>query len=139
MIPREFVALSTARTPFGLWEEAPVASSEGSVDRKRELATRPPLTRLVNRDHHAIRLLLTILYVAQQETSPGTAYINNRPNHARVTGSDIQPWSALTAVRRDGGNARARRLRLVRALQALERLGIVNPQRHPRSGRQNPF
>jgi hypothetical protein len=134
-IPAGFVRLQEER-PASQWESAPYAP----LDRRREVATRPPMTRLVNRDSNALSLLLTVHFIAQLEGDAGTNYINRRPN-TYVKSGDVQAaWARLAAIEQPSDTLRLSRTRVVRALQALERQKIVAPTLTP-SGRKSwePF
>lgn len=120
---RRLVALKERRADE-VWSEVVPGTKP---DLRAELASRPPLTRLVNRDNNSISFLMTMLYVANQTTLPGHKFRNGRPNHVR-TDDDIECWAALAGFRTPG-SSRAVRARLVRSLQALNRLDIVRPHR----------
>lgn len=123
-IPAGFVRLPEER-PSSLWESALPYTP---LVQKREVTTRPPMTRLVNRDSNALSLLLTALFIAQLEGEPGTNYINGHPNTYVKSGSDNGPaWARLAAIEQPTDTLRLTRTRVVRALQALERHNIVAP------------
>jgi hypothetical protein len=89
----------------------------------RQLLTRPPLTRLINRSSHAaVSVLLTAIYLAHVEGEPGSAYVNRHRNHL---GAGLEAsWVTLCGLFGAPGK-RARRARLTRALTRLNEHGFV--------------
>lgn len=98
--------------------------------RETDHATRPPMTRLVGKRSHALRLYLTLVFVAQLETAAGAPYLNDRPN-TMVDGQGRYPWVELAGLWRspDGATPRAhtrRRRRMIDgALDTLSANGLV--------------
>jgi hypothetical protein len=76
-IRRSFIRLSTAR-PRQEDESWP-----GSAEERLEadVATRPPLTKLIHRPGNALQAYLSMLYVAQVEVEPGARWRNERDNN----------------------------------------------------------
>ncbi|MGH3890904.1 MAG: hypothetical protein ACRDTW_04960 [Rhodococcus qingshengii] len=62
-------------------------------DRAKDLATRPPLTKLVNRAGNTLQVYLTMLFIAQLETPMGAYPSNTRPN------SYADGWAALAGLK----------------------------------------
>jgi hypothetical protein len=116
---QDFVRLRQARDVQGLSTDNDAEIQPGGVAshrRARELASRPPLTRLVNRRSNALALLMTAVYVAHLEVGPGAMFGSDRRNATKV--GNLVPWSALAGMNapRDG---RARRVRVTRAIDEL--------------------
>lgn len=94
----------------------------------RDLATRPPVTRLVHRKSNALPLLLTGIYVAHLEGTPGQAFSNGHRNATRMTGAES--WATLAGLHTSGKSGpRNRRVRVTRALAQLEAAGLVETGR----------
>ena len=94
----------------------------------RDLATRPPVTRLVHRKGNALPLLLTAIYVAHLEGTPGQAFSNGHRNVTKMAG--IESWATLAGLHASGKSGpRNRRVRVTRALAQLEAVGLVETGR----------
>jgi hypothetical protein len=94
----------------------------------RDLATRPPVTRLVHRKSNALPLLLTAIYVAHLEGTPGQAFSNGHRNATRMPGTES--WATLAGLHASGRSGpRNRRVRITRALAQLEAAGLVETGR----------
>jgi hypothetical protein len=94
----------------------------------RDLATRPPVTRLVHRKGNALPLLLTAIYVAHLEGTPGRAFSNGHRNATKETGAES--WATLAGLYASGRSGpRNRRVRVTRALAQLEAAGLVETGR----------
>jgi hypothetical protein len=88
-----------------------------------DVETRPMMTKLVARRSHALKLLLTIIYVAHMHTSPGSAFDNDHPNILSERGR--APWLLLSGMSPDVPFHHRRYLR--RSLNvALDRLAALN-------------
>ena len=97
---------------------------EQDRERARELATRPPLTRLVHRESNVLALYLAAIYVAHLEVAAGSGYTNNR--HNIVNGRDgAKAWNVLSGLWMPGSHA-ARRARVRRALAELSAARLVS-------------
>lgn len=94
----------------------------------RDLATRPPVTRLVHRKSNALPLLLTAIYIAHLEGTPGQAFSNGHRNATKMTGAES--WATLAGLHASGRSGpRNRRVRVTRALAQLETAGLVETGR----------
>jgi hypothetical protein len=88
-----------------------------------DIESRPVMTKLVARQSHALKLLLTVIYVAHMSTSPGSAFDNRHPNNMSEHGR--APWLALSGMSPDVPFHRRRYLR--RTLNtALDKLADLN-------------
>jgi hypothetical protein len=104
----------------------------------RDLATRPPVTRLVHRKSNALPLLLTAIYVAHLEGTPGQAYSNGHRNATRTAGAES--WATLAGLHASGKSGpRNRRVRVTRALAQLETAGLVETGRERQRDRFESF
>ena len=104
----------------------------------RDLATRPPVTRLVHRKSNALPLLLTAIYVAHLEGTPGQAYSNGHRNATRTAGAES--WATLAGLHASGKSGpRNRRVRVTRALAQLETAGLVETGRERQRHRFESF
>jgi hypothetical protein len=115
----DFVRLRQARDVQELSTDDDAEVQPGGVvarRRARELASRPPLTRLVNRRSNALALLMTGVYVAHLEVGPGGMIRSDRRNATKVGG--LVPWSALAGMNAPR-DSRARRARVTRAIDEL--------------------
>lgn len=118
-----FVYLSEARP------ELPDLNNEAIQDPKlrntsrlrRDIQTRPPLTKLVNRKSNALPLLLTTTYVAHLECQPGRIFQNEHGN--AIARSGAPSWAALAGL--GAVSLRVRRVRVTRALQELADISLV--------------
>lgn len=99
--------------------------------RETDIATRPPMTRLV-RSSRALKLELTVVLAATCSAPPGGAFSNNRPLTHRDHG-----WAALTADR--SASPRERRRHLQRALSELDRWNLVQLGKPSSHGRYDRF
>ena len=129
VIRSRFACMERARSLAGGEDDdepqdlAPAARARA---RRREIASRPPLTRLVHRATNALAVYLTAVYVGHLEAKPGHAVINSRHN-TRTTEGARKSWSllaGLTAPR----DIRTRRARMRRALDELVTAQLVNIQ-----------
>ena len=94
----------------------------------RDLATRPPVTRLVHRKSNALPLLLTAIYAAHLEGTPRQAFSNGHRNATKMTGTES--WATLAGLHASGKSGpRNRRVRITRALAQLEAVGLVETGR----------
>jgi hypothetical protein len=94
----------------------------------RDLATRPPVTRLVHRKSNALPLLLTAIYVAHLEGTPRQAFSNGHRNATNMRGAES--WATLAGLYTSGRSGpRNRRVRVTRALAQLEAAGLVETGR----------
>ena len=109
---------SQVEEPQGL---SPTAQARA---RRREIDTRPPLTRLVHRQSNALSLYLTAIYVAHLEAKPGRAF-NNRRHNTRSKEDVGRSWSLLAGLSAPR-DIRSRRARMRRALDELVAAGLVN-------------
>lgn len=119
---RQFVRLASARA-LRDEDHAPTA-----VEMAEEVATRPPLTRLVYRRSIALSMYLTAVVVAQG----APASIGNPGLGRPFATTDPASWATLTGLRRM--SARVRRVRLQRALTQLWDRSLVElaPERESR-------
>lgn len=94
---------------------------------RRDVATRPPLTKLVFRKTNALALYLTAIYVAHLEGAPGAQFQNRHRN--AITESGIHSWASLAGLGGPAGGSkgapRARRVRVTRALTELAKFNLV--------------
>src|SRR5262249_28078241 len=88
---------------------------------RRDIQTRPSLTKLVNRKTNALSLLLTIIYIAQLECQPGRIF-RNRHNNA-IAKPNAPSWATLAGL--GVAPLRVRRVRVTRALRELADIGLV--------------
>ena len=118
LLDRSFVRLPAPRA-------RPTPEADGGPSPARaqveDRATRPPCSRLIRRQSHALPLYLTLLCVAQADFPPGTPVPpgGGRPYSAARTGS----YAVLMGLR--DLNARNRSLRLDRAMRELHSAGLV--------------
>jgi hypothetical protein len=104
----------------------------------RDLATRPPVTRLLHRKSNALPLLLTAIYVAHLEGTPGQAYSNGHRNATRTAGAES--WATLAGLHASGKSGpRNRRVRVTRALAQLDTAGLVETGRERQRDRFESF
>lgn len=85
-----------------------------------DVATRPPLTKLIYRASNALPLYLTLLYVAHLEYGPGEYPVNDRENNGD------HGWVELSGLLSSGPSNRELNLRLTRALKKLARQNLVS-------------
>jgi len=88
---------------------------------RRDIETRPPLTKLVNRKTNALSLLLTTIYVAHLECQPGQAFRNDHGNAIPKPG--VPSWATLAGL--GTASLRTRRVRVTRALRELADVSLV--------------
>ena len=87
------------------------------------------MTRLVHRKSNALPLLLTAIYVAHLEGTPGRAFSNGHRNATKVTGG-AESWATLAGLYASGKSGpRNRRVRVTRALAQLEAVGLIETGR----------
>lgn len=89
-----------------------------------DVETRPPMTRLVDRRRHSLRLLLTAFFVARMTTEPGKEFVNVWPNMPKRTGTS---WLTLSGLQRDVSpvQRRSRRRMFNTALDGLAKHSLV--------------
>lgn len=89
-----------------------------------DVETRPPMTKLVERRRHSLRLLLTAIFVARMTTEPGREFNNVWPNMPKRTGTS---WLTLSGLQRDVApvQRRSRRRMFNTALDGLARHSLV--------------
>jgi hypothetical protein len=87
----------------------------------RDIETRPPLTKLVNRKTNALSLLLTTIYIAHLECQPGRTFRNVHRN--AITKPEAPSWATLAGL--GATSLRTRRVRVTRALHELADAGLV--------------
>lgn len=138
LLRRQFVALDTARqlrsVHDGDAEELVEFQSEAAQQRRaREIATRPPLTRLTHRHSNALSLYLTAVYVAHLEAKPGSTFTNTRRNALGT--KERRAWIVLSGLSAAPTKA-AKRARMRRAL---DELAIADLAALDRSGRQKRY
>ena len=129
VLRRRFIRLGAARQTIlaseSQVEEPQELSPPAQVrERRREIDTRPPLTRLVHRQSNALSLYLTAIYVAHLEAKPGRAF-NNRRHNTMTKEDGGRPWSLLAGLSAPR-DIRSRRARMRRALDELVAAGLVN-------------
>lgn len=122
----------TIRSEF-IWSESERARHQDDAPVDEDVRTRPALTRILHeRNPHALALYLTGLYVTQMlaeryhRTEGGrqqTFVPTSRPNVFGTAGD--ASWVALSGLAQDGVKPADRRRRLTRALDALDRNGLV--------------
>lgn len=89
-----------------------------------EVRSRPPMTKLVDRRRHSLRLLLTAFFVARLTTEPGKKFVNNRPN---TPSSGDASWMTLAGLHLNvpATKTRDRRRKFNTAIDALDRHNLV--------------
>jgi hypothetical protein len=102
-------------------EHSPAAQAR---ERRKEIDTRPPLTRLVYRQSNALSLYMTAIYVAHLEAKAGKAF-NNRRHNTRGKEDAKGSWCLLAGLSAPR-DIRSRRARMRRALDELVAAGLVN-------------
>lgn len=97
-------------------------------ERRREIDTRPPLTRLIHRQSNALSLYLTAIYLAHLEAKSGHAFDNRRHNTRRKEDAS-RSWCLLAGltVPRDIPSRRARMRRALDELVAADLVSIQPP------------
>lgn len=98
-----------------------LAKPRGDRDTSRaeDLRSRPPMTRLVTRRRHSLKLVLSMIYVAHLESDVGEQFRNRHPNTPRSGG--IYSWLELAGLWSRAAGApsvqvRARRRRVTTAI-----------------------
>jgi hypothetical protein len=118
-------------------EEEPARRARSRL--ARDLATRPPVTRLVHRKGNALPLLLTAIYVAHLEGTPRQAFSNGHRNATKMEGG-AESWATLAGLHASGRSGpRNRRVRVTRALAQLEAAGLVETGREHQRDRFEDF
>lgn len=122
-----FIRLEEARRPGGRPADPEIADGMGREETlRRDVETRPPLTRLIFRRSLSLPLLLSVICVAHLESNPGQRFINRHGVSMRVAGESQFTWAQLSGMDRGRSEtARARRARITRALDELANAGIV--------------
>lgn len=89
-----------------------------------EVRSRPPMTKLIARRRHSLRLLLTAFFVARLTTDPGRTFVNNRPN---TPNSGDGSWMTLAGLHANvpATKTRDRRRKFNTALDALDQHNLV--------------
>jgi len=122
-----FIRLEEPRRPGGRPPDQDVAdemSREESL--RRDVETRPPLTRLIFRRSLSLPLLLSAIYVAHLESNPGKRFINRHGVSMKVAGDSQFTWAQLAGMDRGRSETpRARRARITRALEELSNAGMI--------------
>lgn len=104
--------------------------------RTDDLVTRPAATRLINRKNTALRVLMSVIYVAHLECEPGKTFVNRHPNIFAEPG--FAPWWKLCGQHVAASTGRTNREHgraLNRALSLLHDLGLVETGQAPAAGR----
>lgn len=121
------------------------ATGEGVWDRATDIATRPPLTKLIAAaGSRALPVYASLLYVAQLQTDAGTTAFDNDYPNAPTSGVGVC-WTELTGVHHgnDGRShregARRRRRALTTALDSLVDHGLVDLAQPGGRGMYNKF
>lgn len=122
-----FIRLATRRTPGGLPADPDVAGEMNNDEKlRRDVETRPPLTRLIFRRSFSLPLLLTAIYVAHLESKPGKRFENRHGLSAKAAGESPFSWAQLSGMDKGRSDStRARRSRVTRALDELAAAGMV--------------
>lgn len=115
-IRREFVRLAEPRP-------APEAEVPYKERRAADLASRPPLTKLIHRKSNALALYLTAIYIAHLEQPPGAAVPNTHHNTFRPSGYG-PAWATLAGMH-DGASQTVRHRRMHRALAELSKYDLI--------------
>ena len=105
-IRRSFVRLAADR-PVREDDSWPTAVREKL---RADVATRPPLTTLIQRPGNALQVYLSMLYIAQLEFEPGIRWVNDRDNNGRGG------WGELAGLFAPAVSSKELNLRLTRAL-----------------------
>lgn len=92
--------------------------------RAADLASRPPLTKLIHRKGNALALYLTAIYVAHLEHVPGAA-VPNKTHHNTFRPPGHGPAWATLAGMHDSATPAVRHRRMHRALTTLERYDLI--------------
>jgi hypothetical protein len=102
--------------PRPVLEEPEEASADRQKALQADLASRPPLTKLIHRKTNALQVYLTAIYLAHLDGQPGKSFRNERRNAVKAGGQDS--WALLAGLA-GLGSPRARRLRVTRTLAEL--------------------
>lgn len=97
----------------------PRAADTALASRNGDAATRPPLTKLIYRPSNALKVYCTAVYISHQEFEPGQRVEN------RYRNSFNDGWVDLCGLRSPGISTRELNLRLTRALNKLDKHGLV--------------
>ncbi|MCZ2825994.1 MULTISPECIES: hypothetical protein [unclassified Modestobacter] len=134
------------RSPFiALADLRPAAQPDGQEDpdeisvaerRRRDWATRPPLTRLAMRKSHALATYLALVYATQADPGAVKPGWTNRRGNVNKNGGRA-PWSVVSG--RWANSPRARRMRLNRDLDDLARADLIQLGGHKEQGRYEGF
>jgi len=119
----QFVRLETPRRLVQPEEPQELSPAERRRERAREIGSRPPLTRLVNRPTNALALYLSAVYMAHLEAQPGHAFTNRRHNTVNKRDGS-KAWNLLAGMWTTAGPA-GRRARMRRAVKDLSSAGLV--------------
>lgn len=108
-IRRSFTRLSAARPDRedDSWPKTARSALKADVD------TRPPLTKLIHRPGNALRVYLSLLYIAHLEFEPGDRWRNDRDNNG------AGGWGELCGLRAPATPNKELNLRVTRALTTL--------------------
>lgn len=100
------------------------SDSEEPYTLASEVRSRPPMTQLVDRRRHSLRLLLTAFFVARLTTEPGKQFVNDRPNTPNSGGGS---WMTLAGfhVNVPPTQVRDRRRKFNKALDALDKRNLI--------------
>lgn len=128
-IRRSFIRLGTARSDRedDSWPDTVREAL------KADVATRPPLTKLIHRPSNALQMYLSLLYVAHLEFEPGARWKNNRENN--VAGG----WGQLCGLRAPSTANKELNLRVTRALTKLADHDLVRVGERRRRNRFDGF
>lgn len=114
-IRRPFVRLDVARPP----QEDESWPTTPKEKLKADIASRPPLTKLIHRPGNALQVYLSLLYVAQLEFEPGARWKNERDNNG------MDGWGELCGLRAVSILNKELNLRVTRALDKLAEHDLV--------------
>jgi hypothetical protein len=124
---RRFVRLKTRRErdadPERHPQRAGLHPGRLAVDQRQDIDTRPPMTRLVWREGWGLPLYLTAVFEAHCAAQAGRR-IDDRERPLAIGPREPwkDPWSRLLG---DPASSRNRRVHVTRALQQLDRRGLV--------------
>ena len=100
---------------------------------KADVATRPPLTKLIHRPSNALQMYLSFLYIAHLEFEPGVRWKNNRENNG------AGGWGLLCGLRAPSTANKELNLRVTRALTKLADHDLVRVGEQKSRSRFNAF
>lgn len=129
LLRRGFIALERPRRVLADGDEPRPTTA---LERAREVASRPPLARLVHRESNALALYLTAILVAHLETKPGHVFHNKR-NNVRTADDGSRSWALLAGLSTPP-QPRSKHARVRRALNELVTAGLAAIK--PASARQ---